>query len=1566
MRLYLSAARSPDGDLVDLAVDCDEDATVGDVALRLERELGGPRASGGVGTGAAAPRGLVRDTGRRLGVVVDAPDEPAGSAAPSAGPRPGAPTTGRGSTTDVLVGDPPELVVGSRVLDPTQPVASSPLRNGAVVGVGGPLDVSLAEPSGVVELRVVSGPGAGAVRRLGPGRHRVGPEPASSLRTAAGPRVELEVRPDGAVTVRPLDDDADDADPPVRVSPLTGPIVVPRRGDAGVPSETRGRRRRRRAPEPSAMPDHVTVDPDEPRAPVELDRTRLTGTEAWEPGVPLTVGECVLEHGVPRPPDASLSPSPGGATMDYNRPPRLLPAPRLTEFVLPKEPAAPARQPIPVLVMIAPMVMGLGMFLVTQRLYTLIFIALSPLLMLANWWHGRRTQRSRHVEQAAEYAAKRARVEQAAFEALMVERRARRDEAPDPAEVLLQATGPRARLWERRTTDPDWLLVRVGTADLPSEVVLTDPARDKHQGALTWTAPDVPVTVRLAEAGVTGVAGRDGLAQRVASWVVAQVAALHSPADVRLAVLTHGGEAATWSWVRWLPHLRAGEGSGPLAVVGTDAETTARRVADLAAVLDARREAASGGRGVAFEPLLVVLDGARALRLLPGMVPLLREGPAHQMYFLCLDDDVTLLPEECRAVVSRAHGALRVQHTGRPTVDAVRADLVEPAWLERLARALAPVHDVSSVAEASTVPNQSRLLSVLRLDPPTPERVAAGWSAGGRTTTAVIGEGADGPFSIDLRTDGPHGLVAGTTGSGKSELLQTIIASLAVGNRPDEMTFVLVDYKGGAAFKDCAHLPHTVGMVTDLDGHLTTRALESLGAELRRREHQLADAGAKDIEDYLAGRGPGDPPMPRLLIVIDEFAALVAELPDFVTGLVDIARRGRSLGVHLILATQRPAGVVSAEIKSNTNLRIALRVTDPGDSQDVVESDVAAHIAPSNPGRAYARLGHSQLMLFQSARVGGRPRAEGGTATVAARVLDWSTLGTAAPAPVARADDDVSTPTDLALLVRAVTGATGSVGVERSPSPWLPALPEVVVLADHLVVTEPVVGVVPPVPLGLGDLPALQRQETLTWDLAGGSHLAVAGQSRSGRSSALRLVAAGIAAQTSPRDVHVYGIDCGNGALLPLVAMPHVGAVVTRDQPDRVRRLLAMLGAEVARRQQLLAAGAFADVGEQRAAAAPDDRLPYVVLALDRWEGFVAAFEQSDGGQMLDQLLTLLREGQAVGLRAVLTGDRTMLVGRMGAALEDRLLLRMPSPDDYSYVGMRQKDVPTRMPAGRAFRSGEHATEVQLALLADDASGTAQVAALQRLAAEATERAGRLPRSLRPRRVDELPVVLDWAQAVALREEPAARTELLVGVGGDTLGVRSLDVDVDGPGFLVVGPQRSGRSTALLATARDALARGWKVAVVAPRRSPLRELASTGGRAVTAVLTADDAPDALRAALDVRGPRLLVVDDFEVLGGEHPLSAVAEEYYRGIRDTGDALAVACGVDEVTGMYRGVTATLRKARTGLLLAPRSSADGDVFTARLPRSVGGAVPQGRGILVRAGSWEWVQVPMTAPAD
>ncbi|WP_272923840.1 FtsK/SpoIIIE domain-containing protein, partial [Streptomyces sp. SID3343] len=224
----------------------------------------------------------------------------------------------------------------------------------------------------------------------------------------------------------------------------------------------------------------------------------------------------------------------------------------------------------------------------------------------------------------------------------------------------------------------------------------------------------------------------------------------------------------------------------------------------------------------------------------------------------------------------------------------------------------------------------------------------------------------------DLVRDGPHGLIGGTTGSGKSELLQTVIASLAAANRPDELTFVLVDYKGGSAFRECAELPHTLGMITDLDGHLVKRALASLDAELRRRETVLNEVEAKDHTEYRIkrSRDPRLPALPRLILVIDEFATLVRELPDFVPGLISLAQRGRSLGLHLLLATQRPGGSVSNEIKANTNLRMALRVTDRSESQDIINSIEAAGISPNNPGRALVRRGEGAPTPFQTAFVG--------------------------------------------------------------------------------------------------------------------------------------------------------------------------------------------------------------------------------------------------------------------------------------------------------------------------------------------------------------------------------------------------------------------------------------------------------------------------------------------------------------------------------------------------------------------------------------------------------------------
>ena len=1496
------------------------------------------------------------------------------------------------------------LYVDGRRLDPGQDVASSPLRDGAQVSLDSPAGCLLLEPPGVVELRVVSGPDSGGLHRLGPGRIEIGRGRAAGIRVNDPELPEralaLTVTMREGCTVRLLDAGssttelplAPDAAPPQPQPSLDGEPLYPA-GPAGSPA------------------------PGSPAADVP-----------WPLGAQLAIGNTLLELAAYQPPDAALYPGEDGATLEYNRPPRLLPPDRKTDFRLPQPPGEREGRPLPLLMMILPLVGAVVMAKMMHEMAYLLMAFMSPMMMLGNWYQDRKHGRKSHSRQQAEYRENKAAVEADAQAALLAERQAGRTAAPDPAAVLGIATGPRTRLWERRRTDQDHLLLRFGTADLPSSVVVQDPEQMEHRREVVWRIPDAPVAMSLQRHGVLGVAGLGDTPRGLARWMVAQLAALHAPADVQLCLLTDSSGEDAWGWLRWLPHARPTEGQDTVALMGVDAETVSTRVAELVAMVQGRQKilkeeggSAAGtpggpggpGRMLFAQPdMVVVLDGSRRLRSLPGVVQLLREGPAVGVYAICLDAEERFLPGECQAVLVvepqlptdglppvRQHGGqgagftgvwsapagrprqavrdaaeelaelgvrLRLSQAGLGQLRGIRPDLVTPAWCARLARGLSPVRDVSGEAEDSAIPGSSRLLDVLGLEPPTRDAIELRWRAGGSSTTAVIGESFDGAFAIDLRRDGPHGLIAGTTGSGKSELLQTIVASLAVANTPEAMTFVLVDYKGGSAFKDCVQLPHTVGMVTDLDAHLVERALESLGAELKRREHILADAGAKDIEDYgdLLRRDSALRPLPRLLIVIDEFASMVRELPDFVAGLVNIAQRGRSLGIHLLLATQRPSGVVSPEIRANTNLRIALRVTDASESSDVIDAPDAGYIAKSTPGRAYVRLGHASLVPFQSGRVGGRRPGATGTQVVRpwGTTLGWEGLGRPAPARPSGPKAEEEEITDLKVLVDAVCAAGTAMAIPAQHSPWLPALPDALLLDE--VEPEPQRGELPFAPYGVDDLPSEQRRRAAGVDFAGFGHLIVAGAPRSGRSQLLRTLAGSIARTNSVRDVHLYGIDCGNGALNALTRLPHCGAVVSRTQTERAVRLIGRISAEVTRRQELLSQSGFADIGEQRGAVDADRRLPHIVLLLDRWEGFVPTLGEVDNGALVDAVYTLMREGQSVGVHVVVAGDRTVLSGRISSLTEDKLVFRLSDRSDFSLAGIPPRKVPDEIVPGRGFLA-ETAIESQIALLAPDVSGQGQAAALAVIGAQAAERDAGVPRALRPFRVDVLPSRVGFAEAWDLAKAsgvPDGPLWGLVGVGGDELAGCGPDLAEGVPTFIVAGPAKSGRSTVLMSLARSFLSRGTELVVAAPRSSPLRTLAGQPG--VRVVFDGQDiAADAFTAALEQGpGPVVVLVDDAELLKDCDAKAELRQLVQRG-GELGQALVLAGDAEEVCGGFSGWQVDAKKGRRGALLSPQGTMNGELIGVRLPRSsVGGPVTPGRA-MVHLGDGELltVQVPL-----
>ena len=1273
--------------------------------------------------------------------------------------------------------------------------------------------------------------------------------------------------------------------------------------------------------------------------PLTVDR----GEREVAPGELIWVGRTALT--VTRAPerDAALSDSPEGRWR-YSRSPRLLERPRAPRVVLPEPPPEPQKAAFPVLALVLPVLAGVLMAVLMRQLDYLAFVALSPVMMLGNVVTERRRGNSGYRQRVADFKQRHEQVQAELATAGRAELGYRRHVHPDPASLLFIATAPSRRLWERQTGDDDFLALRLGTGTVRW-------ATGDQGGEMPLR--DAPVALSLPECGAAGITGRAADTRALARAMLLSAAVLHSPRDVTITVLTTLGTEADWDWLRWLPHARQPDTHPGLVRLGNDAGSIRQRLAELNAVLEGRRPGTVAGRRLARPETtdIVVLDGSYQLRMSFDMGALLREGPAAGLYFLCLDESAAQLPTECRqAVVQLADDNGSVAATLlRPGEEheGIVADVVASGVCETAARALAPIADVGGRTAAGSLPASVRFLDAAGLEPPDRGQIQARWTAGGRTTQALLGLRDDGPFVLDL-AQGPHLLVAGTTGSGKSELLQTLVSSLAVANRPDAMNFVLIDYKGGAAFRAFRTLPHTAGMLSDLDEFLVERALISLRAELQRRKAILHRADKTNIQRYwdaLPGM-PGSDPLPRLVIVVDEFAVMSEKLPEQLAALIDIGRQGRSLGIHLVLATQRPAGVVTADLRSNINLRIALRVASPEDSRDVIDTVDAARIPPEgSAGRAYAWLGEGRPVAFQSARVGGRrPGARQAQAPVVVP-LDWADLGhpqqvsgrgDAGPGLPDRAGDEV---TDLSVLVDAIRAAAHEEPAGQR-SPWSPPLPAVLTASDLAARWQPEQD---PLRLryGLLDRPHEQRQIPAVLDIVRGGHLLVAGAPQSGRSAVLRTLAGALAAQVDPDEAHLYVLD-GGGALAALAALPHCGAVVTAGEPDRMERLLGRLTAELGARTRMLAAGGHGDLAEYRAAQSSGRRPPFLLVFVDRYDAFLTALEHIDGGRLLGELQRLIRDGLAAGIRVVVTGDRTLLTGRLGGLVEQKLALRMADRTDFSLAGLHSRAIPRDMPNGRGFHlpGGDL---LQVALLSAQAQGAAENQALRDLARRAARGTDR------PFRVDPLPLSISITEVLDL---PGGGPGLLVGVGGDELG----QIRVETPGLLVIGPPGSGRSTALAVQAASLGRTGTSLVLVTPRRSALT------GRVdpMLHLITSDAAAvDSLTAALAGVTEAVIVVDDAELLT-DTPLGNELTARYRRIRDSRHRLIAAAAADGSFGL-RGLVPELAKTKCGLVLAPASSTDGSVLGARLPASMFAPGVSLRGALVHHGRITAVQVPV-----
>ncbi|NGO69543.1 type VII secretion protein EccCa, partial [Streptomyces boncukensis] len=899
-----------------------------------------------------------------------------------------------------------------------------------------------------------------------------------------------------------------------------------------------------------------------------------------------------------------------------------------------------------------------------------------------------------------------------------------------------------SRVWERRPADGDFGQMRVGlgaqqlaTPLVAPETAPVDELEPLTAGAMHQflnthgTLDGLPMAVSLRAFYHVTLSGDPESVYGSVRAMVCGLAALHSPEDLVIAVAAGQDSYGRWEWAKWLPHAQAPEladGAGARRLIVGDA-------LELEALLASRLE----GRprfNAAAEPLLeqqhvlVVLDGTVVP---PGSLLAAPEGLQSVTVVEVVPGEIEAarggLSMVARPRLLRLEAADGLVYDGTP-------DLLSYEGAEALARQLAPLRVSTGGDDDEPLLAKLEFTDLLNLGDPAAVDVARTWRP--RTQAerlrVPIGVGEDGqPVMLDLKEAaqdgmGPHGLCVGATGSGKSELLRTLVLGLAVTHHSQTLNFVLADFKGGATFAGMAQMPHVAAVITNLADDLTLvdRMGDSIRGELNRRQEMLRDAGNyANIHDYEKARAAGAPldPVPSLVLVIDEFSELLTAKPDFIDMFIQIGRIGRSLGVHLLLASQRLEEGRLRGLETYLSYRVGLRTFSAAESRAALGVPDAYHL-PSVPGSGYLKFGTDEMTRFKAAYVSGVYRAADGADLSAPGPLPANrrpVLFTAAPVPVPRPDpadavraaagegadgadgaapeDDALSDTVLDVVVRRLEG-------QGTPAHqvWLPPLDSAPPLDELLPGLTPVDGrgltvadypklgqLV--VPLGLVDKPFEQRRDPLYLDFSGAAgHMLAVGGPQSGKSTLVRTLVSSFALTHTPAEVQFYGLDFGGGGMSAIADLPHVGGTASRLDPERVRRTVAEVYGILNRREEYFRACGIDSIATYRRRRArgeiTDQPWGDVFLVIDGWGTFRNEYEGLDG-----VIGDIAGRGLGYGIHLVITASRNMEVR---AALKDllmnRLELRLGDTMDSELNRKVAQNIPAGVPGRGQTMEGLH------------------------------------------------------------------------------------------------------------------------------------------------------------------------------------------------------------------------------------------------------------------------------------
>ena len=1131
----------------------------------------------------------------------------------------------------------------------------------------------------------------------------------------------------------------------------------------------------------------------------------------------------------------------------------------------------------------------------------------------------------------------------AVHKAATMHRRGLESLAPDLSVVLRRAMMPSVELWKRRAGEPHFATVRLGVGD-----VVWRPPLGKMGGrwsdrpsqeapVLCHRQHALPITVDLGELqnGMLGIVGDRETSVALVRGILTQLAVHCGPADLLSAVVSDPQHERDWTWVSLLPHASRGKQAGQAFWCASGPEAARTQFAQLCSQQQAESTRVS----------ITIIDtdtlreaGWAGMRQLVA----LQHGEKARNIVLVLAESSDALPAQCETTVSigRDGKAWLRQGTSHSENEPFTVSGMSGNEALECARSLARLRDPEQQEAAHTIPNQVRLAEVLQGTQPrshvqrqavqqatvTVQRVHELWSTS-EGVGAPVGVRAGAIQHIDLVRDGPHALVAGTTGSGKSEFLRTLVISLALHHSPEALNFILVDFKGGAAFADCEQLPHTVGTLSNLDAQLAARAITALEAEIVRRQRLFASAGRTiDTLDAYRATKPAEP-MARIVLVVDECAMLAQQLPSVLASFVSIAAVGRTLGIHLVLATQRPAGVVTEDILANTNLRVALRVQSPEDSLQVIESSAAAYLSRNQAGRALLRLGRGEVVEVQTAMVRGEAPRGPRDAVRLSKAAPFRPTRLERAAPVRRNEQPIPTfgqrvnereANDGAQhTISVIALAADRLGLGRPRSVWPEPLPGQLSREqlDRVAVAQKRAGST--LVVALADDPPRQRQYASGWRVNEGNLLLI-GLPGSGTSNALVQLALASLHDSRRRPCQLFFLEMGRGTFDAFAGSPATRTVVSSgpDAAEQRSRFIRFLHQELRARQ--------ASNGEHEP----------ILIYVDGFTELREEYQDHDGQRLLDLLMRVYADGPSVAMHMAMSVHRAASVPTaIDALTEQRWVFRLPNPHDYAALGIRAADMPADTP-GRCIEtvSGHHLQIVQPPKSVE--------ATVRALGAGRRRQHFRDPAAVMPREV----MAASLEALLSLRE---GALELPIGI--DEAGLAPVIAKLrPGQHVLVAGPSRSGKST-LLGALRAVCERELGVWVVCPQASPLAIPVDA-----RVAVTTEAISEVVRSLRDRSTPALLIIDDADEIDDERG------EIEQLLRQTPAGLTiVAAGhSSRLRQRYGHWSAELRDSRCGLLLQPDVDYDGELLGVRLPRSQPVAMSEGRGYWCEQGQVTLVQ--------